>query len=145
MFQNQTILKKANLSTGVRRAAGITALLLNEFKIGVQAIYSIAYNLSKQDSLNNKESIEELIPRILGKPLVKESIEESANSDLTKGSTADRPLKESIEESAGPLSTKKLMEHIKSIYPNNNLAQRIIASKAAGYRKIPAELIKQGI
>ena len=110
----------------------------------MQAICSIAYNLSKQ-GIGNEELIEESLSNILGDPPIEELIEESANNDLTKGSTAERPVEESIEESAGPLSTEEVMEYIRRAYPSNNIVQRIMASKAAGHQKIPLDLIKQGI
>ena len=76
---------------------------------------------------------------------VKELIEESARGDLTKGETAERPVKKLIEESAGPLSIEEVIKYIKYIYPDNEMAQRIIASKVDRNRKIPPDLVKQGI
>ena len=111
----------------------------------MQAIYSIAYNLSKQEFLDDKELIEELLSNFLGELIIKESIEELARGDLTKGETAERPVEELIEESARPLSIKEVIEYIKHIYPNNKMAQRIIASKVDRNRKIPPDLVKQGI
>ena len=89
--------------------------------------------------------LEESPSDILGDPPVEESIEESADGDLTEGSTAERPVEESIEESAGPLSAEEVMEYVRRAYPSDDIVQRIMASKAAGHRKIPLDLIKQGI
>ena len=88
----------------------------------MQAIYFIAYNLSKQEFLNNKELIEELLSNLLGELIVKESIKKLAKGDLTKGETAERPIKELIEESAGPLSMEKVIKYIKRAYPNDEMA-----------------------
>ena len=98
------------------------ALLLDKYKLGVQAIYSMAYNLSKQEFLDDKELIEESLSNLLGEPIVKESIEKSARGNFTKGETIERPIKELIEESAGPLSIEEVIKYIKYAYPNNKMA-----------------------
>lgn len=145
LFQNQTILKKGHLSTGVRRAAGLAALLLDEYEMGIQAICSMAYDLSEQGVSDGEESIEELPLDALGDPSVEESMEESADGDLIEGSIAEGPVDESIEDSTGPLSANEVMDYVRRMYPMDDTVQRIMASKTAGDRKIPLDLIKQGL
>ena len=145
MFQNQTILKRRHLSTGVRRAVDIAALLLDKYELGVQVICSMAYDLGEQDVSDDEESIEESPSDLLGEPAVEESIEESTAGNPARGSSAERPVEESIEESMGHLSAEEVMEYVKRVYPEDETVQKIIASKAAGHRKLPADLVKQGI
>ena len=108
----------------------------------MQAIYSIAYNLYKQEILNNKESIEELSSNYLRKLLIKKFIEESTSAEPARGLLDKGPVKESIKELTGHLLLDKIIEYIKYIYPDNKVAQKIIASKVTKYKKILSDLIK---
>ena len=110
----------------------------------MQAIYSITYNLYEQEISNNKESIEELLSNHLGELLVEESIEESTSTESARGLLNKGPIKKSIKESTGHLSLDKVIKYIKRVYLNNKVAQKIIASKVTGYKKILLDLIKQG-
>ena len=102
--------------------AGLIALLLDKYKLEIQAIYSIAYNLNKQKFLNNKKLIEELLSNLLGELIVKKLIKESARDNLTKKKTIEKLIKKLIKKSAGPLSIEEVIKYIKYIYPNNKIA-----------------------
>ena len=142
MFQNQMILKKKHLSIDIRRVVNITALLLDKYELGVQVIYSIAYNLNKQDILDDEELIEESLFNFLGELIVKELIEKLTINNPVRELSIEKPIKELIEELIGHLSVEKVMEYIKYIYPKDETIQKIIISKAIRYKKLLVDLVK---
>ena len=103
----------------MRRVVNIVVLLLDKYELGVQVICSIAYNLGEQDVSDDEELIEESPSNLLGEPAVEESIEELTAGNPTRGSSAERPIKESIEELIGHLSMEEVMEYVKRVYPKD--------------------------
>lgn len=84
----------------------------------------MVYDLSERGTLGSEESNEELLPRTLGNPNVKESNKESTEGPFTESETMDR---------------------IREAYNSDDIAQRIIYTKATDLRKVPQDLLKDSI
>lgn len=125
-FNDQVLLKAHNLDPGVRNAIAMTPDLMDERRESVARLATIMYELAEEDLLADEEPNEESSADNLGAgPVGEEPIEE-----LPAGEPTDQP---------------DIMQQILEAYPQDEILQRVMEAKRLGQRKIPADLVRQGL
>ena len=119
-YQNQIMLKDKHLDIGVKNAIDLAPMLLDEREVSVTELASMIYDLCETGA-NDEESLEE-------------------SSSRTPGNA-----EESLEESANPVTEEDLMSQVKQAYEEDDIVQRIMVAKTSGQRKIPHDLVKEGV
>lgn len=114
------MLKEKHLEKGIRNAIDLAPMLLDEQEISITEFASMVYDLC-ETGVTGEESVEE------------SSYHVSGNAE------------ESEEELVNPVAQKDLMTQLKEVYGEDDILQRIIAAKVFGQRKIPHDLVKDGV
>ena len=135
-YQYQTILKSKSLEAGVRPAIQLTALLLDESQEPITVLAAMIYNLSEQGTTGGGDSREQSPPATLGYPNIEESQEQSIEGPAAETDTIAEP------NTADELD---ILQQVRDAYELDDLAQQLREAKRAGLRKIPFELIQEGI
>ena len=148
--QNQILLKPQHLEKGIQQAVHLAPLLLDEATISVHELAAMIYDLS-EEGVDGEESQEESSPTNLeSRPesSVEESREESTEDSVTQSTpTVLGPsVEESREESTETTLTEaEIVAQIKGAYQNDDICQRVMHAKEADIRKIPQDLLKEGL
>ena len=124
-YRYQTILKDNNLDKGIKNAAQLASLLLDEVEGSATYLTAILYELSEQDYPGDEES----------------SVE-SSSGPLAEAFREESSV-ESTEASAAEASD--LLRRIRDASGNDDTIQDIILAKASGHRKLPLEIIKNKV
>ena len=120
--QHQVLLKARHLETGIQQALNLAPLLLDEVPQTVCSLAAMVYDLGER-GIDGEELLEES-PPTASEPSVEEPIEELTDDSITE---SDIILK------------------VKDSYEKDDTLQRIIHAKNTGQRRIPQDLIKEGL
>ena len=121
-FQHQIMLKAKHLDQGVREAISLASILLDEAEESVTEIAAMMYELGER-SIGSEESREESLPKASVAPAEESSVE---SADATN---------------ANP----DILAQIKEAYTSDEVLQRIMHTKKTSQRRIPHDLIRDGL